>query len=639
MTEDSWDFKPVLTCSPSCFEENWKEFAEYHPDVAEKISHAYAFTPGDEIFDYHLIADSHVNREISYCEYENGVLLQELDGLSFASIIDADLLREIRTSVTADKMESCRILISIGLLPAQLALKAHPHLSEFIIIVVEPDMYLFLCQLAIHDFRDLLSFTNTSCIVGEGYVTEFSQLFDHEALCLIDREEWTIVSGSHNEQGEGSVRDAVNQLHEESAQDCEAILAKIEAVRSQTAPIIRWDAGTRLWMCGISRGNDLFSIHLEILRSLADAYEKEGLEVTFAHEHPYREAVRLRLQHCFAECSPEAVLFLNAYPGPFLDWIFRSPDAHDCFRFPRLVWLTDDIRYSPGYETGFSEYDILFCVDKTYVEQAKAMGAKHAFYLPAATSINRQGKQEQEHAHPIVFVGSVTDLRAELSNLRPGAKEWLQKAVADTIQYRPIDTRDSLDAKDRANLLAVVDSICIHMNKRYLEGDKALSYALYVLANTYKRITLIKQLIPMGLVAYGNADWENLLDEHERQAYLGPIAYEDLPDLYASAKISLNIHSLQCPTCLNPRDFDVLMSGGFLLSDWVLDVDQGLLLDNKEAIFYRSTPHLKDLVAYYLINEKARLEIAAAGNRRVARDHRYINRAGDSLGLLREFVT
>ena len=43
--------------------------------------------------------------------------------------------------------------------------------------------------------------------------------------------------------------------------------------------------------------------------------------------------------------------------------------------------------------------------------------------------------------------------------------------------------------------------------------------------------------------------------------------YHDLADAYASADVCLNIHSIQCPTCLNPRDFDVLMATGCLLSD------------------------------------------------------------------------
>ncbi|HPA47284.1 MAG TPA: glycosyltransferase, partial [bacterium] len=398
---------------------------------------------------------------------------------------------------------------------------------------------------------------------------------------------------------------------------------------------ILWQPGTRLWMCGISQSEDLFSIHLEILKSLADAYAQQGFQVTFVHEKLDRDAFRYRLQNSLAQSKPDAILLLNAYPRNFLQRIYDASDAAECFQPSRLVWLTDDIRHSPGSECGFSERDVVFCVDRTYVDTVKSEGAGFACHIPSATCVPQHGEYRSEYAHPIAFVGSVTDLRAELSNLRPESKEWLQGAVSATIRHEPLPGMAQLESNCQANLLAVAETICLHMAKPYLEGQQALAYALYVLANTYKRVAVVKDLIPMGLAVYGNKDWECLLGENERCAYRGPVAYQDLPDLYASANISLNIHSLQCPTCLNPRDFDVPMAGGFLLSDWVQDAEAGYLVDGSEGVFYRSTPHLKELIAYYLENQELRDRVAEAGHRRVSRDHRYINRVCASLDVLR----
>ena len=379
----------------------------------------------------------------------------------------------------------------------------------------------------------------------------------------------------------------------------------------------------------------MYSIHLEILRTLVEEYRQEGIEVTFRHELPFRQAISCRLRESYAETDPDCVFFLNTFPNGFLEWIFQSTEVETCCPIPRVVWMTDDFAYAPGSDRGFSNRDIVFCVDETYLPRAEGLGAGEAYFLPTATSLPGPGDYSPEYDHPIVFVGSVTDLRSELSNLRPAAKAWLQQSASAVIQHVRPESITILDEANQANVVAVAESICMRMGKQHLTGDQALAYALYVIGNTYKRVWLVRELIPLGIAVYGNADWKTLLESEERHAYRGPAPYEEVAHIYASAKICLNIHSLQCPTCLNPRDFDVPMAGGFLLSDWVPDVEKDYLVDEKEAVFYKSTPRLKELANHYLNNDQPRREIATAGRERVLRDHRYRNRAQKSLELLR----
>ena len=629
MSAQTGDFQPISTLPSSYFKENWKTLSERNPEIAKNILTQLDIGISDVDSVFLFIKERLSDSTIQFSDTNNVLALESQDSLVF----DSELFHKTHAEMSENRFEACWIFITFSLPGARVALNTHPYSKDLIVVYIEPDLDLFLAQLFLENYSDVLSRANTSCIFGKSWQKDLSELIQHEAYSLIPWEEWLIKSGRYQTPEVLNIEQVIRDYQNEVTQDRQSPLSKIELLKQTPPSQISYQKGARLWMCGISQANQLFSIHFEILNALAEAYREEGFEVSFKHEYPYRESVRLRLQRDLLDAAPDFLLLLNAYPGSFIDWIFQDSEAHNWCQAKRLVWLTDDITYSPGFETGFSENDIVFCVDRTYIEPIRNLGAGQALYLPSAASISRQGQHKPEYEHPIAFVGSVSDLRSELSNLRPESKQWLQQAVSATIGHRAAPPFAVLDSNGQLNLIAVVESICLHMNKPHLKDERALSYALYVLANTYKRITLVKELIPFGIAVYGNQDWEKLLDEKESAAFHGPVAYEDLPDLYASAKISLNIHSLQCPTCLNPRDFDILMAGGFLLSDWVGDADMGLLIDGSEAVFCRSTNDLKELARYYLENEHLRRAISQSGHERVMRDHRYINRVQESMEL------
>ncbi len=572
-------------------------------------------------------------RDLLYQPSEQGYRLMEKTDSGLSTLLDEARLREMESALADEAVYTAPGMITFGLYPARVALQHAP--DDVIVCCLEPDLLYFIGELVLYDYTELLSNPNVYLAVGDGFQSCFSGYVRDEALYLTDLRTWIILLGyTLTPEAERHRHAAVDHVTQEATKALESFEHRLNHV-GERLRFPDWSDGTRLWACGISRGPEVYSIHLEILRSVLKGYREEGFEVTFEHEMLNRQAADCRLRESYVETEPNCVLMLNAFPDSFLTWIFQSENVSELCPVPRLVWMTDDFVYSPGSEDGFSDLDIVFCVDRTYVDRAKALGAGKAYFLPSAAALSGKGKYRSEYDHPISFVGSVTDLRAELSNLRPAAKEWLQNAASAVIRNTQPEPLNTLDANGQANVVAVAESICPRMGKDYLSGEKALSYALYVIANTYKRVRLVKELIPLGLIVYGNADWENLLGDDVRGVYRGPLPYEELADLYASTKINLNIHSLQCPTCLNPRDYDVTMAGGFLLSEWVPDADEGYFVDGTEAVFFKSTPQMKELAQYYLDHDEERIAIAEAGCDRSFLDHRYENRVRESLNLLR----
>ena len=112
-----------------------------------------------------------------------------------------------------------------------------------------------------------------------------------------------------------------------------------------------------------------------------------------------------------------------------------------------------------------------------------------------------------------------------------------------------------------------------------------------------------------GLKVWGEG-WENILPTEN----IGGIYYENarLPELYASAKISLNDHheDMRREGFLNPRVFDILASGGFVISDQMIGLEK---IFGKAVPTYTSPQQLRSLINKYLSDEKEREELALKG--------------------------
>jgi spore maturation protein CgeB len=151
---------------------------------------------------------------------------------------------------------------------------------------------------------------------------------------------------------------------------------------------------------------------------------------------------------------------------------------------------------------------------------------------------------------------------------------------------------------------------------------EVLAAATYKASGIY-RAELLHHVISLGLVVVGDSGWRQLLpmaSQHNAVSY-GPL----LAQLYSSATINLNATSLQMPTALNQRIFDVPAAGGFLLTDAQSDVAEHFKLGT-EMIVYNDAHELTDLCSYYLTHDSIRRAIIERARERVLREHMYVHR-------------
>ena len=120
-----------------------------------------------------------------------------------------------------------------------------------------------------------------------------------------------------------------------------------------------------------------------------------------------------------------------------------------------------------------------------------------------------------------------------------------------------------------------------------------------------------------------------LVHEKFPRSCLGQADYRQLGEIYSSAKIVFN-RSLRDD--INMRVFEGLCSGALVITNDLAGNGQNeLFTPGEHLVTYRSAGELLEKVDYYLANDFAREQIAAAGREQVLREHTYRHRMEEVL--------
>jgi glycosyltransferase involved in cell wall biosynthesis len=156
-----------------------------------------------------------------------------------------------------------------------------------------------------------------------------------------------------------------------------------------------------------------------------------------------------------------------------------------------------------------------------------------------------------------------------------------------------------------------------------------LSHDLLFIGNWEKRreerLRVIKDF---NLGIWGGNYWEERChDRLLRGKWEGREAYaEEMPELYATSKISLNILRQQNLNSINMRTFEIPGCGAFALSEDSREAREFFAAD-KETVYFTTPRDLRDKIEYYLKNEKEREAIAREGRRRcISSGYSYLDR-------------
>ena len=330
-------------------------------------------------------------------------------------------------------------------------------------------------------------------------------------------------------------------------------------------------------------------------------------------------ASKALIRNHLSEHPSDWILLINQTSAHFYEYLEIPPDRRPLER-KKIVWFLDDPRFFVTQP--FEREEFVFCFDETYLDFLNRFNPSFRGFLPLACDLSEAGRFDPAYACEVCFVGGVIDQSDRRRQLSPDMTEYVDRLVEQKLLQR----HTSFDE--------LAERIPIAPGKQITITPQVAHY-LYWEANNRYRVRVLESLADFDLRIYGNEDWLKVLDGSPLLTrFHGPAdPVRDLPRIFASARININIHSIQCRGSLNQRDFNAPVGGGFLLSDWVPSAGK-YFEPGVEAVYWSDMRDLRTKVKYYLSHETERKVVVQRGKERVLRDHTYDRRIRQLLSLL-----
>lgn len=320
---------------------------------------------------------------------------------------------------------------------------------------------------------------------------------------------------------------------------------------------------------------------------------------------------------------------------PYISWIYDSP----------YVSLYS---FTVAYETNH-----IFVFDREVYEEFNRNNVKTVHYMPLAANPERlrgmiEDRKQQElfrnsiffNRSDIAFVGAMYDEEntffRSLDGISDHTRGYLEGVIAAQRQIWGYNFVRSL----------LKDSVLDDMQKAYplrfsedCVADRDYVYAEYCINREITARERMEYITEIGKrFSRNNAVAMDLYTMNEalnipgiyNHGFVGPDKIA--PFVYNKAKINLNITLRSIHSGIPLRAFEILGSGGFLLSNYQSDFAD-CYVDREDYVTFVSRDDMLNKIEYYLSHEKEREEIAVNGLRRTIENHTYEHRVMELINL------
>ena len=370
---------------------------------------------------------------------------------------------------------------------------------------------------------------------------------------------------------------------------------------------------------------------------IKEAFSMEGHDVVcfpFSTKGDARHdpAVEERLTSALHKEAPDVVFSMNFFPlvsnvcnkerVRYLSWVYDCP-------YVRL--------YS---YTVINPCNTIYVFDKELYLEFHTAGVATVRYLPMAVNTNRLDSIDPgqglggSRPYDISFVGALYtethNFFDRMENLPDYARGYLDGLMASQTKVQGYNFIQESLGPVMADLYRALP---MDPNPDGVETKEFL-YAQYVIN---RKITGMERAGLLGAIARRRAvdlftyDRRFTLPNLRNHGKVDP--YEEMPRVFKQSRVNLNITLRSIKSGIPLRCFDIMGSGGFLLSNF-----QGDFLDffvpGEDFVYYESESDLLGKIDYYLRNEQEREEIARNGHDKVAARHTYRHRVREMMGGL-----
>ncbi len=384
-----------------------------------------------------------------------------------------------------------------------------------------------------------------------------------------------------------------------------------------------------LWMNWNSFGRD--GIYKEFIRRgyVVECFELETKTNTRLNNKYAEEMIRYMSDKKF-----DFVFSFNYYPVVSL--------ACNACKIKYVSWVYDSPMIALYSNTIVFPYNYVFIFDKASYREMRNYGIDTVYYLPMATDVVTYDGYEMDemirniYSASISFIGSTyTEKKHRLYNRLLGVNDYTLGYLEGIIQaqkkiYGALILEELLTPDIIEEILKVQPWV---MNEDGFERP-SWAFAQYFLARrvtSLERQEILQMLSEKYQVVLYTSEKTPQLPKVDNRGPAGML--KESVYIYRSSKINLNMSLRSIVSGIPYRVFEIMGSGGFLLSNYQEDFFD-YFIPGEDFDYYGSYEELMEKTEYYLSHEKERIEIARNGYEKIKQFHSYKNRWDNILNIL-----
>jgi len=285
----------------------------------------------------------------------------------------------------------------------------------------------------------------------------------------------------------------------------------------------------------------------------------------------------------------------------------------------------------------------IFLFDMAQYLSVKDENPTGIFHLPLGVDAERiDGEigelRDVNYDYDISFIGSLYNEKDHYANLAlPEANRARFDALIDEQFPHPGLSlmEEKLTAKD-ADVFKKLDpdfpdsKYCIHNMDITHITDHYLSYHLTHMDRVILLNHLAKELPEYKVHLFTRSNTDELKNV---VCHGGVSSHVEMPRIFRTSRININTTMRAIRTGLPQRIWDVLGSGGFLLTNAQREIPEFLQIGTHLDV-YETKKELTEKCRYYLTHDDERREIAMNGYQTVKKDHTVLNRVISMISII-----
>lgn len=326
-------------------------------------------------------------------------------------------------------------------------------------------------------------------------------------------------------------------------------------------------------------------------------------------------------------------------------FIPRVSDICEELSVSYISWTYDSPLMSLFHPSIYNQHNYTFIFDYAQYHYLRQRRVPHIFHLPLGVNLSRTGalnisaEDEAAYSSEISFIGNLYENNTYNQNihlfpdhLALELKSYLMKHLCNWHDRKPWPQMSPSVTEFMEQKLHAGDWNPWEMDNPTYFGILILSRKLAEM----DRLTVLHTLAEHYSVdLYTNSTSEQLTGI---QIHKGVNYFTDMNKIFYLSKINLNITLPSIESGIPQRIFDIMGSGGFVLTNYQPEIEH-LFTVGKELEVFHDLQELLDKTAYYLTHEKERLNIAMNGYKKVREAHTYQHRMEQLMQTIQEANT